>query len=89
MSDLTVNNLIQEWLFSDPFPGRNLRANIRGNDADQANVIGGYLGERTHDQNASGVAIFKDPKNLSTATATIMSHTQSKANFHPGRNQSK
>lgn len=48
-----------------------------------ATARGTFLGDDTSDPAAKGVEIYSDPRNLPTANASILGHTQNRANFHP------
>lgn len=77
MSD--IKSLVQQWLSNETIN----TSRVTESQYQEANAVGDFLGNDTSDKNASGVDIFKDPRNLPTAIATIMTHTQNKANFHP------
>ncbi len=47
------------------------------------------LGSTTVDPKSKGIEIYKDPKNLPTALASILNHVQQQANFHPYKQDAK
>ena len=48
-----------------------------------ATARGNFLGRDTSDPDAQGEAIYSDPLNLPTAIASLLNHSQNRANFHP------
>ncbi|WP_218574105.1 hypothetical protein [Plesiomonas shigelloides] len=56
---------------------------VNAEQAQYADTVGDFLGIDTSSPSAKGRDIFADPRNLPTAIATIMTHTQNKADFHP------
>lgn len=80
----TIHALVDAWLSTNAFPVLSRRMLMATADSYQeANAVGDFLGTNTSNPNAQGREIFADPANLPTAIATIMTHTQNKANFHP------
>lgn len=79
------SELVQEWLNGKAKPKR--RFLIKTDETTQANIGGMFLGKNESDPSAQGKEIFDNPKNLPTAVATILQHSQNKADFHPSFQQ--
>lgn len=54
-----------------------------GDITNSANTAANFLGIDTADPGATGEDIYSDPKNLTTAVASILNRAQNAANFHP------
>ncbi|HEV2099424.1 MAG TPA: hypothetical protein VGR45_10930 [Stellaceae bacterium] len=79
MANRLVRDLVQEWIhilppaYSPVVTADNVAATARGT----------FLGQDTSDPDAQGVAIYKETQNLPTAIASLLNHSQLRANFHP------
>lgn len=81
MTTLTVRDVVHDWL-QIQIADIN-QAWLRSDANTAATAAGNFLGKNDSDPNAQGIAIYKDPRNLPTAIASILNHTQNKAGFHP------
>ena len=79
MNDVTVRDLIDQWM---QIP-RRAPLPLLGADDASATARGTFLGEDTSDPAAKGAAIYAETDNLPTAVASILNHTQDRAQFHP------
>lgn len=81
MSDPTIKQLIQAWVHVDS--DRALSSILEPSEGSSATARGTFLGEDTSDPAAQGIQIYSETKNLPTAIASILNHSQDRANFHP------
>lgn len=80
MSDPTVRQLIQRWVHVDAVP---YHPPVLEPGKVSATARGTFLGQDTSDPVAQGIAIYTELQNLPTAMASILNHSQTRANFHP------
>lgn len=78
MSDVRIRDTVQNWVHVLPNRPRPLT-----DDDVSATSRGTFLGQDTSDPDAKGVAIYSETDNLPTAIASILNHSQIRANFHP------
>jgi hypothetical protein len=82
MYNLTVRELINQWMNVDSILPSSLPSLFEISEA-SATARANMLGTDTSDPEATGMAIYTETNNLPTAVASILNHTQQKANFHP------
>ena len=76
---MTLQQLVETWIFVSP--DHDVFPDAAGGSS--ATVGANFLGTDNSDPGARGEQIYSDPKNLPTAVASIMNHSQKKAKFHP------
>jgi hypothetical protein len=74
-----VRDTVNSWVHVLP----SAPAAPPADDKVAATSRGTFLGQNTSDPEAQGEAIYSDTKNLPTAIASILNHSQARANFHP------
>jgi hypothetical protein len=79
LTNLRVREIIENWILV--VPKKALPPVIDDNVA--ATSRGTFLGQDTSDPDAKGIAIYSDTENLPTAIASLLNHSQVRANFHP------
>lgn len=76
----TIQEMIQNWVNVDPKrPSFSALSVTDGS----ASARGNFLGEDNSDPAAAGESIYTETQNLPTAIASILNHSQSRADFHP------
>jgi hypothetical protein len=79
MSADTVRDLVRAWCVMMPAHPRPIQLQ----DGIAATARGTFLGQDTSDPEARGEDIYTETENLPTAMASILNHSQQRANFHP------
>jgi hypothetical protein len=79
MSGTLVRDTVENWIHVLP----KAPPSIGTDDQAAATSRGTFLGQDTSDPDAQGVAIYSDTTNLPTAIASLLNHSQLRANFHP------
>lgn len=79
MSNQTIREIVQSWANVMPHHFPNLLED--SNTAATSRPF--FLGTDTSDPQASGKAIYTETQNLPTAIASILNHSQMRADFHP------
>ncbi|MDO5978358.1 hypothetical protein [Flavivirga spongiicola] len=79
MENTSITQLVESWI--------NVTPDVRFREAPegkkQAVARGNMLGSDTSDPDSEGSAIYTESQNLPTAVASILSHVQDRADFHP------
>lgn len=79
MSTMPVREVVESWVHIIP----KTALQPLSDDQASATARGNFLGQDTSDPDAKGTAIYTDTNNLPTAIASILNHSQTRANFHP------
>ncbi|HBJ6432835.1 TPA: hypothetical protein MM852_003615 [Salmonella enterica subsp. enterica] len=80
-----LDTLINNWIINDTtHSNKNIGTLTNVVSATAGTAAAVFLGKDTTETGAAGENIYANPKNLPTAIASIMSHTQKKINFFPG-----
>jgi hypothetical protein len=83
MADPNIKQAIEAWVNVDSVDTSSSVSIPEVSKADTATVRGNFLGEDESDEAAEGVAIYSETQNLPTAVASLLNHSQNRANFHP------
>jgi len=79
---MNIKQVIQSWIYFQP--ESNIFLSIANANPNSGATTGAdFLGNNTSDPGATGKVIYSDPRNLPTAIASILNHSQNKAGFHP------
>jgi hypothetical protein len=79
MTTELVRDIVQSWIHVMPAAPTPLPED----DKVAATSRGTFLGQNTADPDAQGEAIYSQTQNLPTAIASLLNHSQNRANFHP------
>lgn len=82
MKDKKTTDLVASWVQPAPTSFGVQKKNVPQSGA---NAGANYLGEDSSENDAAGLDVYTDSKNLPTAVASILSHAQNRANFHPAK----
>lgn len=83
MNQLTVTELVQQWMSSGDVTLPSSLPSVFELSDTSATARANYLGNDTSDPDASGIEIYSELQNLPTAVASILNHSQNRADFHP------
>lgn len=79
MSNQSIREIVHAWVHVLP---HNISTGLEADGA-SGTARGNFLGDDTSDPKSTGQAIYTETQNLPTAVASILNHTQTRANFHP------
>jgi len=83
MTASNIRMLVDQWIHVLPQLAPTLLGAGAGADGNSATARGSALGDDNSDPQAKGREIYANPQNLPTAIASIMNHSQKRADFHP------